>query len=92
MSRLHRGYARETGPDGFRKEVDTFTCGHCQRVIFVKPGPSSGGIDMCRVCMRMICGHCFAALSAPGGRCDPFEKKLERSEARGRFLRSLGGT
>lgn len=35
------GYATIFDPDSALVERDTITCGHCQRVIFVKPGTAS---------------------------------------------------
>lgn len=79
------GYVRITGPDGTR-EHETFTCAHCQRIVHVPPraDPASMG-GVCKQCMGLICPACAAR-----GRCDPFERKLEREEARARLLRSAG--
>lgn len=93
------GYATITGPDAPVQEYDTCTCGHCQKVIFVKPGSAQttylipqrqGGFReapgaFCRVCMRPVCLPCEAL-----GACTPFERSLEQAEARDRFLRSAG--
>ena len=68
------------------KEQDSFTCHHCQRVVLVAPrqkGEDIGG--MCKVCMGLICPVCVGE-----GRCETWEKKMERQEARERFLRSAG--
>lgn len=67
-------------------EADTFTCAHCQRVVIVKAGcdPAEAG-GFCRVEMKLICGPC-----ADLGTCTPWEKTLEKAEARGRSLRSMG--
>ena len=66
-------------------EVDTFTCFHCCRVTHVRPkmDPADMG-GLCKVCMKLICNHCV------GKGCDPFEKKLKRSEERDRIRRSYG--
>ena len=37
----HRGYLTITDPDRPLREFDTITCGHCQRIIFVKPGSAN---------------------------------------------------
>ena len=80
------GYAYSFSPDGAHQEVDTFTCFHCNRVVHVKPKCSPDELGgMCRLCMKMICPACVDL-----GSCDPFEKKLERIEARDRSLRSYG--
>ncbi len=66
-------------------ETDTFSCFHCSRVVRVKPkmDPADMG-GLCKLCMKHICKHCV------GKACVPFEKKLERMEARERVLRSYG--
>lgn len=81
-----QGYAVLVGPDAPMRECDTFTCSHCQFVVFVKPkcDPSELG-GFCRLCFKHICGPC-----ADKGMCDPFEKKLERMEDRGRLMRQIG--
>ena len=80
-----QGHATITGPDGL-KESDTFTCAHCNRIVHVpvKADPDKLG-GWCRQCMKAICPKCVAT-----GACDPFEKKLEREEARYHALRSYG--
>ena len=66
-------------------ETDTFTCAHTQRVVEITRHSVPGvDYDFCRGCMKPI------AKEAIGKGCDPFEKKLERHEARGRFLRDIG--
>jgi hypothetical protein len=78
-------YSEITSPDGVVSQ-DSFTCGHCQTVVFVAPrqkGEDVGGL--CKCCMRLICGPCVDK-----GTCDVFEKKLERMEAHDRFLRQAG--
>jgi hypothetical protein len=78
------GYAVTT-EQGKTVEEDTLQCGHCQRVIFIKPGtPVDAGF--CRRCMRHLCGPCTST-----GRCEPFEKKIEAQEARNRFLETVCG-
>lgn len=79
------GYAVLFGPDGGVTERDTFTCFHCNSVVYVKPksNPDDFG-SMCRLCMKMVCQRC-----ANFG-CTPFEKKLEQIEARDRARRSYG--
>lgn len=55
-------------------EADTYTCGHCQRVVIMAPGKQNEG--MCRVCWRLVCKHCMKA-----GNCVPFEEEIERKLA-----------
>lgn len=68
------------------RETDTFTCAHCNSIVAVQPKQRPEDIGgMCKQCMKLTCPHCTAA-----GHCTPFEKALERQEARGRALRSYG--
>lgn len=82
------GYGVWHDPDADQpiKEVDSYSCGHCQYVVFVgaKKDPAALG-GLCKVCMRLVCPRCTAA-----GECKPFEKMLEEIEARGRARKSLG--
>lgn len=72
-----------TGPDGV-VETDTFLCGHCGGIVAVKPKQAPEDIGgMCKHCMAMTCRGCTAR-----GSCTPFEKALERAEARDRARRS----
>lgn len=94
------GYATIIEPDQPVVERDTVGCGHCGCVIFTKPGSAATvyllttatpGVvreeagAFCRVCMRPVCLRCHAR-----GRCTPFERQLEASEARDRLRRSAG--
>lgn len=85
--RRPQGYATITEPGKNTVEMDTFTCGHCNRIVHVKPfqAPEELG-GGCRLCMSPICAAC-----AGQGGCDPFEKKLERMEARDRLRRAAEG-
>ncbi len=70
------GYLITTGPDGTAEE-DTFTCGHCNRVVFVKPmcdAADMGG--RCTCCDKLICKYCV------GKTCVPIEEHLNRVERR----------
>lgn len=84
--RKPQGYAVWNGPGGVEKEMDTFTCHHCLMVVFVPPkaDPSQLG-GFCMLCMKNICGPC-----ADKGSCTPWEKEMERQEAKSRFLKSAG--
>lgn len=81
------GYAIWTGPDGQQKERDTFSCTHCNTVVFVPPraDPSALG-GFCMACHKHICGPC-----ADKGICAPLMKRIRASEDRDRFRRSLLG-
>lgn len=88
MSRRAQGEALVVGP-GKTVGAETFTCKHCNRVVLLhdlKTGNRTAeqGV-MCTMCMRPVCVQC-----AERAVCDPFEKKLERSEARGRLLAAMG--
>lgn len=63
---------------------DTFTCAHCGNVHVVphKQRPEDVG-GTCQLCWKMICPACVNL-----GRCDPFEEKLKREEARYHARRS----
>lgn len=83
------GYATWTSPESLT-ERDTFTCGHCNNIVIVPPkaNPSDLG-GMCKSCMKLICPKCTALWNRTN-KCTPFEKQLEKIEARARFLRSAG--
>ena len=69
--------------EGEIKERDTFTCGHCNRVVIVEPFSSASDCGgFCRMCSTLICGACAVK------ECSPFEEMLERMERRDKF-RSL---
>lgn len=74
---------RETGR--ILKEVETFQCGHCQRIKHVpaKCSPYDLG-GHCRICDTLICPDCVR-----DGRCTPFEKKLDEWERRDPGLEQL---
>lgn len=94
------GYATIVEPDRPLVELDTCVCGHCQRVIFTKPGSASTVYLLptqvvgqyreepgafCRVCMRVVCLRCHDL-----GRCTPWERRLEVAESRERLRRAVG--
>ena len=71
------GYATLTTPlGGTVKEADTFTCGHCNSIVHIRPRePLENMGGRCGMCDRLICPTCVTT-----GRCDPFEEKLKRQE------------
>lgn len=96
------GYGVITAP-GVTCEYDTLTCGHCNAIVFTKPGSASTTYLLpgrlpdqpwreepgagCRVCMRAICLRCCAE-----GRCTPLEARIEAMEGKRRLLQVvLGG-
>lgn len=62
-------------------ECDTFTCGHCNRIVHVpvKARPEDIG-GLCRQCMGLVCPRCHGR-----GRCVPLEAAIERMERRDRL-------
>jgi len=66
-------------------EVETVSCGHCGRVIHVRPrmDPADMG-GLCKQCYRFECPSCV------GKGCSPLEKKLEAMEKKQVALRSYG--
>lgn len=76
------GYAIITSPDGI-VEMDTITCGHCNRVRHRKPLPGGKlqALDdisvKCHGCGKRQCFDC-----ARLGRCIPLEKQIEAMERR----------
>lgn len=84
---LVQGYAVWTSLDGPAvKECDTFTCCHCNRIVMVKMRAAAEDLGgFCRMCMKMCCPSC-----ADKG-CTPFEKRMEKYEARQRLLAAVNG-
>lgn len=80
----------EITPEGKTVNVyESFTCGHCQHLSPVFPGQSLDDLgNFCLKCARPTCKACSYRM-ANGGMCDPFEKKLERTEARDILRRSM---
>jgi hypothetical protein len=78
------GYATLVDPaffGGHPKEADTFTCAHCNRIVHVKPlKPLDDLGGWCSFCAGLICRSCVGER-----RCDPFEEKLKRWEAKSSY-------
>ena len=84
-ARADGGTAEWTHAGGAVMTRPTFTCCHCNRVTIVPIAARAedcGGF--CRLCMAPTCTGC-----ADKG-CTPFERELERSEAAGRLMASMG--
>lgn len=84
--RRAQGYAVKVDPAlPMAEECDTFTCRHCNCVVFVKPltDPSEMG-GFCRLCMGHICNK-----PECNNGCEPFEKKLEAMERSDRLMEAL---
>jgi len=89
--RRPQGYLTIVAPESRTIERDTCQCCHCNRIVVVKPGsaetiyllPNRDGSwreepgASCRLCMGPVCLPCHDL-----GVCIPFEKQLERMEAR----------
>lgn len=85
MSRREQGVAEWTYAAGRIVARPTLTCAHCNRVTIIEQGAKAedcGGF--CLKCMAPTCTGCT------GKGCTPFERELERMEARGRLLASMG--
>jgi hypothetical protein len=79
------GLIEITGPYGVETQHAS-TCAHCQKVsTFASLRAMHEHVDVCRSCMKLICSDCA------GKPCRPWEKEMERQEARGRFLRDVTG-
>lgn len=82
-----RGWINQTlMADGRVQERDAFRCGHCQRLVTVKPmcDPADMG-GRCFCCDSLICKGCV------GKGCTPLEMRLEAEENRARFQREMRG-
>lgn len=79
------GYSIATDLGGRVTETDTTTCCHCQTITHIAPKmpPDKMG-GWCRMCMAATCVKCADKA------CVPFERKLERMEARYHARRSYG--
>ena len=66
-------------------EIDTFTCGHCNRVRHVPPKTDAANLGgLCRICDAIICPKCVDK-----GVCTPWEQKMERMERRQRLYDAI---
>jgi hypothetical protein len=85
-SRRAGGYVVASG-EGAPVERDTIACHHCQRHIVIPPGPPRDDLfGVCWNCSKFICPPC-----AKKQTCTPWEKQMERIEARDRMLRAVLG-
>ena len=85
-----KNYTVVSRPEGGVDECDTFTCGHCQRNVFVPVGQSAfdlgGG---CHLCHNLICPRCVDL-----GTCRPWEEQMltiERKYETNRMISRLVG-
>ena len=98
LFRQHHGYFVSTDPDPTKSkgqqavvEKSSITCGHCNRIVLVPAmcKPEDMPYSLCWGCRRNICLACDDVRNRTM-RCDTIEQKLERREARDRFLRDVG--
>jgi len=84
------GYLIVNDPSLRAKEADTFTCGHCVRIVRVKPKADAADFGgLCKCCMKLICSRCVNI-----GTCYPIEKAIEdheKQEQGRRHLRRMMG-
>lgn len=84
-----QGYAVTIDPEQSRPfEEDTFSCSHCNCVVFLKPFQNDA--PACRACDAHICDACAAEL-ARTLKCVPIERRLEAMEARDKMIRAATG-
>lgn len=75
---------------GVETHQDTYSCKHCQRVVFVKPKTDPNEF-WCASCAAPICQACKAQeWNKPAGACSHFERRLAKAEARFAMLRDMG--
>ena len=73
------------GPDGNVSTWESSTCAHCQSITTIPNRRKMHEVtDVCRSCMKLICLQCA------GFPCRPWEKEMERQEARARMFRDIG--
>ena len=89
--RKPQGYSTLVEPGASTVEADSYTCGHCQRIVTVKPlcPPEELG-GLCKVCMTLICDLCYRDCMKYGKPCNTWEARMEVMESKDRFLRSAG--
>lgn len=84
--RKPQGYAVLIDGEGRSRERDTFTCGHCQRIVHVAPKADPAEVGgMCYGCGALVCPTCVEARA-----CTPIKARLEAAERRADALRSYG--
>ncbi len=71
------GYAVSCVDGVVVEETDTFSCGHCNGIVPIRPFQNDA--DACLACDTHICPACAAAL-ARSLRCVSLEKRLDMIE------------
>ncbi len=83
--RSSQGYVTIVDPAVGTVEVDTFTCGHCQRIVQVPPRADAADLGgLCKICDTLVCPACNEK-----GVCDPYEEKMRRVERAADFAREF---
>lgn len=81
------GYIVTTTAEGKTVERDSISCAHCQRHVIIPPGPPRDDLfGTCWHCSKFICVPCANLRT-----CTPWERQLEKIEARDRMLRAILG-
>ncbi len=84
------GYTFLTFDDGRMVEGESFSCRHCNRVVFVRPRERPEDVGgLCKCCMGLTCPACTDKM-ARGTPCVPLEERLKREEAHYEARRSYG--
>lgn len=84
--RQSQGYTIVTGPGPGTGEWDTYTCAHCNRPKRVQPMTAADRMpNVCHLCGDKHRPSFICERAECRDRCDPFEEKLKRWEARDRF-------
>ena len=85
MAKRVQGYATVMLDGQITDEEDTFTCGHCNGIVFIKPFQTD--TDSCRACDSHICQACAGEL-VKKLKCVTVDARLEAAERRARLSRS----
>ena len=73
-----QGYGVWVEPGVSTREQDSFTCGHCNAIVFVSPLTPTRRVSddgFCRLCSSHVCPTC-----TDKGDCTPFMRLVERAE------------
>jgi hypothetical protein len=80
------GFFEEQRADGSIRRGETYTCCHCNNVHeYVDNVGKKVVVNGCGMCQKPVCPACHKV-----GTCTPFEKKLDRIEARDKLFREAG--
>lgn len=85
MAKRVQGYATVHIDGQLVEEEDTFTCGHCNGIVPIKPGQTD--TDSCRACDSHICQRC-AHILVKTMKCVTVDARLEAAEREARLRRN----